>query len=57
MIEISYVLLEKEIYDLLGNNKILVLATSSENRVTARSVSCIVIGKKYVFKQIKPFKV
>jgi uncharacterized pyridoxamine 5'-phosphate oxidase family protein len=55
MIEISYVLLEKEIYDLLGENKILVLATSSDNRVTARSVSCIVTGKKVCFQTDKAF--
>jgi len=55
MIEISYELLEKEIYNLLGDNKILVLATSSDNRVTARSVSCIVIGKKVCFQTDKTF--
>lgn len=55
MMEINYKLLEKEIYDFLGDKKILVLATSSENRVTARNMSCIVIDNKVCFQTDKTF--
>lgn len=53
--EINFNLLEKEIFSLLGNKKIMVLATSSENIVTARNMSCIIINKKIYFQTDKTF--
>lgn len=53
--DINFNLLEKEIYSLLGNKKIMVLATSSENIVTARNMSCIIINKKIYFQTDKTF--
>jgi len=41
--------LKQEIMDLLPQNKSFVLATASQNRVTARSVSCICDGVKILF--------
>ncbi|MFT8315024.1 MAG: pyridoxamine 5'-phosphate oxidase family protein [Clostridium sp.] len=48
-------ILEEEIFNLLGNKKIMVLATSAENRVTARNMSCIIIDKKIYFQTDKRF--
>lgn len=53
--EINFDLLENEIFHLLGDKSILVLATSYENRVTARSMCCIVINKKIYFQTDKTF--
>lgn len=53
--EINYNLLEKEIFDLLGDKKIMVLATCSENRVTARNMSCLILNRKIYFQTDKTF--
>ncbi len=53
--EIKYDLMEKEIFNLLGDKKIMVLATSSNQRVTARNMSCIVMNKKIYFQTDKTF--
>ena len=37
---------ENIVLDLLGDSNILVLATSFDNRVTARSVSCVIFNNK-----------
>ena len=47
-------MLEKEVIEILNNNKIWILATSANDRVSARSVSIVNQGlKKYTFKPIK----
>lgn len=48
--ELNYNLMENEVFDLLENKKIIVLATSSDNIVTARSMSYIIINKKIYFQ-------
>ncbi len=53
--ELDFNSLEKEVYALLGANKIMVLATSSENKVTARNMSCVIINKKIYFQTDKTF--
>ena len=53
--DLDYNALEKEVYGLLGEKSIMVLATSLDNRVTARSMSCIVLGKKIYFQTDKTF--
>ncbi len=53
--EINFNLLEKEIFSLLGNKKTMVLATSSENIVSARNMSCVMINKKIYFQTDKTF--
>lgn len=53
--EINFNLLEKEIFDILGDNKIMVLATSYEDKVTARSMSCVIINRKIYCQTDKTF--
>lgn len=53
--EINFNLLESEIFSLLGNKKVMVLATSSKNIVTARNMSCVIINKKIYFQTDKTF--
>lgn len=42
------ILIKEEVFNLLGENKIMVLATSCRNRVTAKNMSCIIIDKSYI---------
>lgn len=53
--DINYSQLEKEILENLGNKAVLVVATSKDNRVTARSLSCIINDKKIYFQTDKNF--
>jgi len=53
--EVDFDSIQEEILNLLGENKIMVLATSCENRVTARNMSCVIIDKKIYFQRDKTF--
>jgi general stress protein 26 len=53
--EIKYTILEQEIIQFLDDHKILILATSANDRVTARSMSCINIGLTIYFQTDKRF--
>ena len=53
--DIEYAILEQEIIRFLDDHKILVLATSANDRVTARSMSCINIGLNIYFQTDKRF--
>lgn len=53
--DINFNLLEKDIFRLLGDKKIMVLATSYKDKVTARNMSCIIINKKIYFQTDKTF--
>lgn len=53
--EINVGSLEKEIFSILGDKKIMVLATYCENKVTARNMSCIIINRKIYFQTDKTF--
>lgn len=46
---------ENLVSNLLGTSSILVLATSFENKVTARNVSCIILNNKIYFQTDKTF--
>lgn len=48
--KLDFNLLENEIFSTLGNKKIMVLATSFDGSVTARNMSCIIIGKRIYFQ-------
>jgi general stress protein 26 len=50
MTEINYDLLENEFFEQLKKKQVMVLATSYENKVTARNMSCILINKKIYFQ-------
>lgn len=51
----DYTQVEKEIFDFLGENAFMVLATSLKDRVTARTVSCVIFDKKIYFQTDKSF--
>lgn len=53
--KLNFISLQTEIFKLLGNKKIMVLATSYDNRVTARSMSCIILNNKIYFQTDKTF--
>ena len=53
--DIDYAMLEQEIIRLLDDHKILILATSANDRVTARSMSCVNIGLNIYFQTDKRF--
>jgi len=55
IMKIDFDLSEQEIFNSIGNGKIMVLATCSENRVTARNMSCVVIDKLIYFQTDKTF--
>lgn len=48
--EIQYDVLQSEIANLLGDHKIMVLATAVGDCVTARSMSCIICGLDVLFQ-------
>jgi uncharacterized pyridoxamine 5'-phosphate oxidase family protein len=54
--EISFEELRKEIIDLLNQKDTMVLATSANDRVTARTMSCINKGLNVFFQTDKNFK-
>jgi uncharacterized pyridoxamine 5'-phosphate oxidase family protein len=49
-VEIDFGLLRNEVVDLLDKHKVLMLATAANNRVTARSVSCVHRDLKVLFQ-------
>lgn len=51
--EIEYTILEQESIRFLDDHKILILATSANDRVTARSMSCMNIGLNIYFQTDK----
>lgn len=53
--DLDYEILKKEIVEIIERNKIMVLATSDNNRVTARSMSIINEGLKIYFQTDKKF--
>ena len=53
--EIEYTILEEEIIRFLDDHKMLILATSANDRVTARSMSCVNIGLTIYFQTDKRF--
>lgn len=53
--EIEYTNLEQEIIQFLDDHKILILATSANDRVTARSMSCVNKGLFIYFQTDKRF--
>lgn len=53
--EINFDLLEKDIFGFLDDGKIMVLATSCHDLVTARNMSCIIIKNKIYFQTDKTF--
>lgn len=46
----NYSLMKDEIFMQLGNSKVMVLATSCEDKVTARNMSCIMLNHKIYFQ-------
>lgn len=52
---LNYDVMMKEVFNQLGSNKVMVLATCSEDRVTARNMSCIVMNNKIYFHTDKRF--
>ena len=50
MKEIEYKTLEAEVINIISSNGIMVLATSSKDRVTARAMSCVNDGLKIYFQ-------
>ena len=57
--DIDFDTLENEIYNLLGQKRVMVVATSYLDSVTARNMSCVILDKKiyfqtdYTFEKIK----
>ncbi|MFL0270089.1 inorganic diphosphatase [Candidatus Clostridium radicumherbarum] len=54
-IELDFTQEKDEVLHMLRNKKTMCLATSAYNRVTARSMSCIVINEKIYFQTDKTF--
>ena len=54
--DIDFGLLENEFFNILGNQKVMVLATSYGDSVTARNMSCIILDKKIYFQTDTAFK-
>ncbi len=55
MKELSYNDLENEIYNIIGEKAFLVLSTSYKDRVTSRTMSFILIDKKFYFQTDNSF--
>lgn len=53
--DLNYNVTREEVYNQLGNSKVMVLATSYEDRVTARHMSCIMMNRKIYFQTDKYF--
>jgi len=53
--DISYIDLENEVKELINRSKNFVIATSADDRVTARTMGCINIGLKIYFQTDKNF--
>ncbi len=53
--DLNYNVIREEVFNQLGNSKVMVLATSFEDRVTARNMSCIIMDHKIYFQTDKRF--
>ena len=56
MINSNFQKLKKECFDLLDNNKHIVLATSYNDLVTARTISYVMINGKLYFQTLKTYE-
>lgn len=54
-IKLDFIKEKQEVFQILSSKKTMVLATSAENRVTARSMSCVVINDKIYFQTDRTF--
>lgn len=54
--ELQYDSLENEIFEALGESKLIVLATSYKDKVTARSMSCLIYNKRIYFQTSTAFE-
>ncbi len=48
--DLNYNVIKEEVFNQLGNSKVMVLATSFEDRVTARNMSCVIMNYKIYFQ-------
>lgn len=53
--KLLYNILEEKIINMLGESKVMVLATASHNKVTARSISCVCTGLDIFFQTDSTF--
>ena len=53
--DLNYNVMMDEVFNQLGSHKVMVLATSFEDRVTARNMSCIIMKHKIYFQTDKNF--
>jgi general stress protein 26 len=53
--ELDYKSLEQETFQSISDHKIMVLATCSQNRVTARNMSCVIFNNRIYFQTDKSF--
>jgi uncharacterized pyridoxamine 5'-phosphate oxidase family protein len=53
--ELDYGTLEREVFNSLEEGRIMVVATSYDNKVTARSMSCLIYNKRIYFQTSKAF--
>lgn len=53
--ELNFRAFKREVFELLGDKKTMVLATSFNNRITARNMSCVIINQKIYFQTDKTF--
>lgn len=51
----NFIMLKKEIFDILSKNKHIVLATSFENFVTARTISYVMINDELYFQTLSTY--
>lgn len=52
----DFINLKNEVFDILNNNKYIVLATSFENNVTARTISYIMIKDELYFQTLSTYE-
>lgn len=55
MMDLNYNVMMEEVFHQLGSSKVMVLATSFEDRVTARNMSCIMMNHKIYFQTDRRF--
>ena len=56
MLNNKFEVLKKECFDILDNNKHIVLATSYNDLVTARTISYVMINEKLYFQTLKTYE-
>ena len=52
----NFIKLKNEVFDILNNNKHIVLATSFENNVTARTISYIMLKDELYFQTLSTYE-